>query len=978
MSIPNRIAVLNADGTTDTSFNPGGLNAEGLCVVCLAGGRIVAGGAFTGAAGQGRARLAVFESTGALVNTSLSAGGTVRALAVQTDGKVLVGGSFQTLGGLARIRLARLRADMTVEPAYEPSSNGAVYAIATQDDGKTVIGGGFTGISGQARSHLARLLNDAAPQSLAVLSASTVRWLRGGSSAETMRVTFETDTGGGYAPSGGTVARIAGGWEVTGLALSGAGDIRARAWPHASGVIEEIVSYDVVPEISVSSPAGDIADGGELAFGNVQTGKTLDIVITITNTGLDDLTLTGGTPATLSGTHAAQWSIVAQPASPITPGTSASFILRFTPTSEGAKTAALTIASDDADEASYNIDLTGTATAGVGSVDASYMPVVIGRVATLSLSSEMKMGGAFTVLNGLNRNRFARLSLAGVAQSQSGTGANGTVWAVLQLPDGKWMIGGEFSTVHGVARSRLARLNADGSLDTTFNRPVVGGAVRCLALQPNGAVLVGGAVTSIGGISRSLARINADGTMDSAFVPDIEGFTYHIQVQPDGKIVLGGTFRIITRLNANGSRDAAFTLLPGVSFCDALAVQADGKIIAGTEDGLIRLNTDGTADGGWTTTNRDVRALAIQADGLVVAGGGSIRRYLTTGAQDTSFADCVAWSVWALGLQADGQVVVGGDSITSAARTLVRLLNDPATSALTTTASRVQWLRGGAMQEAQWTVFDLSEDGGTSWTRLGTGTRISGGWELAGISLPQAGRIRGRAFVGGALQDEALVFAGLAVADISIERGTTVLSDGGTTAFTGRIVGQSVDVTLTIRNTGGATLSGLVAVASGEFSVTSLGATSLEPGQTTTLIVRFTPSAVGARSGVLSVTSNVPGSKSPFGIVLTGSGITTPTATTTSATLITSTQARLRSSIKANDDTAKAFVEYKRTIDSVWIRSAETSVAGFTAVALNFDITGLTGLTPSTAYHYRAGIYNNVTTSAAPVFGGTVAFNTTA
>ena len=47
--------------------------------------------------------------------------------------------------------------------------------------------------------------------------------------------------------------------------------------------------------------------------------------------------------------------------------------------------------------------------------------------------------------------------------------ANGFVYSIVVQSDGKILIGGDFTTIGGVTRNRIARLNPDGSLDTTFN-----------------------------------------------------------------------------------------------------------------------------------------------------------------------------------------------------------------------------------------------------------------------------------------------------------------------------------------------------------------------------------------------------------------------------------------------------------------------------------------------------------------------------
>ena len=98
------------------------------------------------------------------------ANNSVHALAVQPDGKIVVGGDFTTLGGggtgtTARNRIARLNPDGSLDPAFNPGANDSVLALAVQPDGKILVGGAFTMLGGggtgtSARSSLARLLPD--------------------------------------------------------------------------------------------------------------------------------------------------------------------------------------------------------------------------------------------------------------------------------------------------------------------------------------------------------------------------------------------------------------------------------------------------------------------------------------------------------------------------------------------------------------------------------------------------------------------------------------------------------------------------------------------------------------------------------------------------------------------------------------------------------------------------------------------------
>src|SRR6266446_6280639 len=85
-----------------------------------------------------------------------NANGAVRVVVVQPDGKILIGGDFTTLspnGGVAvtRNHIARLNPDGTLDTAFNPNANNTVYAIAVQADGKILVGGIFISIGGQTR-----------------------------------------------------------------------------------------------------------------------------------------------------------------------------------------------------------------------------------------------------------------------------------------------------------------------------------------------------------------------------------------------------------------------------------------------------------------------------------------------------------------------------------------------------------------------------------------------------------------------------------------------------------------------------------------------------------------------------------------------------------------------------------------------------------------------------------------------------------
>ena len=120
---------------------------------------------------------------------------------------------------------------------------------------------------------------------------------------------------------------------------------------------------------------------------------------------------------------------------------------------------------------------------------------------------------------------------------------------------------------------------------------------------------------------------------------------------------------------------------------------------------------------------------------------------------DTGFNLNVDNPVYAITLQADGKIVIGG-IFTGVGRMgrnhIARLANDAAPQSFNvSSATHVEWQRGGALPEAQSVAFDLSTDRGTTWVPLGIATRITGGWELTGLSLSTNSLVRARARVTG-------------------------------------------------------------------------------------------------------------------------------------------------------------------------------------------------------------------------------------
>ena len=160
------IARLNADSSLDTTFNSGGSGLSlGVSIIALQpDGKILIGGGFSSFNGTNRGRIARLNSTGTLDTTFVPPSGgfssQVRGIALQTDGKIIVIGDFSTYGGASAIRVARLNSDGTLDTTFSTgtSANNTISAVAIQPDGNIVIGGNFTSYNGTAINRVARIL----------------------------------------------------------------------------------------------------------------------------------------------------------------------------------------------------------------------------------------------------------------------------------------------------------------------------------------------------------------------------------------------------------------------------------------------------------------------------------------------------------------------------------------------------------------------------------------------------------------------------------------------------------------------------------------------------------------------------------------------------------------------------------------------------------------------------------------------------
>lgn len=193
-----------------------------------------------------------------------------------------------------------------------------------------------------------------------------------------------------------------------------------------------------------------------------------------------------------------------------------------------------------------------------------------------------------------------------------------------RLNDGKMIV---------AADAQVARVNADGSIDTSFPVVETNNVILAMALQADGKILIGGVFTTVKGQSSPyIARINSDGTLDASFtnahtittIDPYETFVNSIAVQADGRILAGGSF--LARFNTDGSLDGGFDppqeLFTNIQVYDALdqdyvtvmITQSDGKIMIAGRGLSVNVTP---YNKGLVTYSRVQNIIRLNADGTV-------------------------------------------------------------------------------------------------------------------------------------------------------------------------------------------------------------------------------------------------------------------------------------------------------------------------------------------------------------------------
>lgn len=454
-------------GQVDPTWAPSA-NALVERIVADATGLYVAG-EFTQINGSPRARAAKLDlESGAVLAWAPEFSAAVTNIAVD-DGLVYAAGCFQSVNGQPRAFMARVDAQTgSLDPTWAPSPNGGcTYALAVTAS-QVYVGGFFSQINGQASPFVGRVSKSGS----GVLDVS---WVPSPDAVVFGALPFTGnsvllhggfDRVGGYAPG---LARVgaSGSLLAPSLAAETRGHVRA-IWPTADG--------------------GHIIGGFFVRAGAAERRSLLKITA---SGALDPAFSTGvqGTVYRLAG-HAGQVYVAG----------------------------------------SYNA-LGGTTIGALGRisesgvVDAGWRPNIFGFVQALAVdpaAGTVLVGGSIGSAGGQTRLNAAELRLGDATATAWNPGPNGLVWRILLDGDSAYL-GGSFTSVGGVPRQRLAKVSRSGvgAVDLAFQADA-DSEVRALLLGPAGTLYAGGTFTSISGLGRpGFARL-----LRSTGAPDPDWSTF--------------------------------------------------------------------------------------------------------------------------------------------------------------------------------------------------------------------------------------------------------------------------------------------------------------------------------------------------------------------------------------------------------------------------------------------------------------------
>lgn len=158
----NRMVRINPNGSADTNFNAffGDLTSVYTSAE-LPDGKLIAGGHTVNTNSVFQQEVVRLNTIGTY-DTNFNNGGSganekVESVAVQPDGKIIMGGYFTDYNGTHVDNFARLNPNGTLDTTFTANVNSWIWTVLVQLDGKILMCGGFSSVNGVSRNGIARL-----------------------------------------------------------------------------------------------------------------------------------------------------------------------------------------------------------------------------------------------------------------------------------------------------------------------------------------------------------------------------------------------------------------------------------------------------------------------------------------------------------------------------------------------------------------------------------------------------------------------------------------------------------------------------------------------------------------------------------------------------------------------------------------------------------------------------------------------------
>lgn len=597
--------VLGQDGANDPTFNPGDTGFgtgpdNGIeCLALQADGKLLVGGHFDhyySVEKHGLVRLNSDRTIDSSFNAGALISGDVLGITVQPDGKIILSGEcINTIGGSCA-KLIRLNDDGSVDPAFsEPDvmQSGFIRGSVVQPDGKIIIYGSFFDETFNFEKSIARLNVDG--------SLDTSFNVGTGANAEVATVVVQSD---GKLIVGGSFTDFNGIPKNRLVRLFADGSVDAGFVHDYLG--NYLRSIALLPDGKIYlSGSGSPWLTGQPNVIRLQSDGALDTSFSMSQ-------------AYSEGIYN---KIIVQPDNKVV--LAGQWLLRLN--------------ADGYEDTQFQIG------------QMAMSPSVGANAAVLQPDGKLAVAGSFLSYNGFSDNYIVRINANGVRDNTFdagyGTGADNTIHHIIKVQD-KMIIAGDFNHYNGTVANRIARITSDGAIDTSFssgsgpNRKI-----EFVKSAPNGKIIICGFIDSYNGISiNQLARLNADGSLDTSFVSAAIGYDYNhpfsiysMDVQDDGKILLAGEIESynnipvgnIIRINTDGTLDTTFnaSFVPNEAVVyKVLGIPGEQRIIVAAstassspQDVIFKVDYSGNPDSTFNVITsdwvRDVEDIVLRPDG---------------------------------------------------------------------------------------------------------------------------------------------------------------------------------------------------------------------------------------------------------------------------------------------------------------------------------------------------------------------------